>query len=120
YLEGAPELVAEVASSRESIDLHAKRDDYEQSGVKEYIVVALRQAHLYWFVLRDGRYQDLPPGPDGILRSEVFPGLWLDPAALLRRDAARIKEVLRQGLASPEHAAFVARLAAARSRNPAS
>jgi Uma2 family endonuclease len=111
YVEGVPEFIGELASSSESIDLHDKRDDYEQAGVKEYLVVALRQRRVYWFILRDSHYQELQPGPDGILRSEVFPGLWLDPAALLRRDAKRIKEVLQQGLASPEHAAFVTQLA---------
>jgi Uma2 family endonuclease len=112
YLEGAPELIAEVASSTEFFDLHAKKDDYEQAGVREYIVVALRQNRVFWFILRNGRFEDLPLGADGIYRSEVFPGLWLDPAALLRLDGPRLREVLQQGLASPEHAAFVARLAA--------
>jgi Uma2 family endonuclease len=111
YLEGAPELIAEVALSREAIDLHAKRDDYERAGVREYVVVALRQNQVFWFVSRNGRFEDLPPGSDGIVRSEVFPGLWLDPAALLRLDAAQIREVLQQGLSSPEHAAFAAMLA---------
>ena len=120
YLEGAPELIAEVALSSEAIDLHAKKNDYEQAGVKEYLVVALRQRRVYWFILREGRYVDLLPGPDGLLRSEVFPGLWLDPAALLRLDSARVLEVQRLGLATPEHAVFVARLAAAPGgdRNP--
>lgn len=116
YVRGAPELIVEVASSSESIDLHSKREDYRQAGVKEYLVVTLRQEIINWFVLRDGAYQELLIGADGILRSEVFPGLWLDPAALLRLDGKRLKEVLQQGLATPEHAAFVARLAAAKSK----
>jgi Uma2 family endonuclease/mono/diheme cytochrome c family protein len=110
YIVGPPELVVEVASSTEAIDLHAKRADYERAGVREYVVVALRQARVLWFVLRDGRFQDLAPAADGSLRSEVFPGLWLDPAALLRGDLPRVLEVLRQGLATPEHTALVARL----------
>src|SRR5262245_17339810 len=101
YLEGAPEFVAEIAYGSESIDLHGKKDDYERTGVKEYLVVALRQQRVHWFILRDGRYHNHPPGADGIYRSEVFPGLWLDPAALLRLDALRIKQVLDQGLATP-------------------
>lgn len=112
YLEGAPELIAEVASSSEFFDLHAKKDDYERAGVGEYIVVALRQNRVFWFISRNGQFEELALGADGIYRSEVFPGLWLDPAALLRRDGARLREVLQQGLATPEHAAFVARLAA--------
>jgi Uma2 family endonuclease len=111
YYVGPPELIAEVSSTSQSIDLHGKRSDYEQAGVKEYIVITLRKPHVYWFIARNGRFEELAPGPDGLLRSETFPGLWLDPAALLRRDGKQVRQVLQQGLASPEHAAFVARLA---------
>ncbi|OAI51823.1 hypothetical protein AYO44_04895 [Planctomycetaceae bacterium SCGC AG-212-F19] len=110
YLQGPPELIVEVASSTESLDLHAKKRDYETAGVPEYIVVALRQQRVFWFVLRGGSYQEITAETDGILRSGIFPGLWLDPAALLREDRQRLREVLQQGLATPQHAAFVARL----------
>jgi Uma2 family endonuclease len=110
YIVGAPELAAEVASSTASIDLHAKRDEYEKEGIKEYLAIVLRPPRVIWYVSRQGRFEELVPGPDGILRSEIFPGLWLDPAALLRRDTQRLHTVLQQGLATPEHAAFVARL----------
>lgn len=113
YIVGAPELIVEIASSTESIDLHGKRRDYEQAGVREYVVVLVRQARVLWFVSRNGQFEELPLSDDGIYRSEVFPGLWLDPAALLRLDGPRLREMLQQGLASPEHAAFIARLAAA-------
>jgi Uma2 family endonuclease len=111
YIKGAPELIAEIASSSEEYDLQAKKQDYERSGVKEYAVVALRQQKVFWFVLRRRRFRELPLGVDGILRSGVFPGLWLDPAALLKLNRKRILAVLKEGLASPDHAAFVARLA---------
>jgi Uma2 family endonuclease len=111
YLEGAPELIAEIASSTESYDLHSKKRDYERGGVREYLVVALRQSRAIWFILRQGKFEELAADSDGILRSSVFPGLWLDPAALLRLDSARMLEVLRQGLATPEHAALVSGLA---------
>ncbi|MFO0808438.1 MAG: Uma2 family endonuclease [Gemmataceae bacterium] len=114
YFTGPPELIAEVASSSESIDLNAKRRDYERHGIQEYIVVATRQQRVYWFMRRGTAYQPLEPGNDGVLRSEVFPGLWLDPAAFLRDDRARVAAVLRDGLASSEHAAFVAALASKR------
>ena len=112
YLSGAPELIAEASSSTESYDLHGKKDDYEKAGVCEYIVVALRQQRVFWFVRKRGKFKDLAPGPDGILQSEKFPGLWLDPAALLALDSRRMLEVLQQGLNTPEHAAFVKKLAA--------
>ena len=75
---------------------------------------AIEPDEVYWFVLRGGRFAELPPGADGIFRSEVFPGLWLDPAALLVGDRRRLRAVLDLGCATPEHAAFVAQLAAAR------
>jgi Uma2 family endonuclease len=111
YLCGPPELLAEIGSSTESIDLHAKKVDYEKAGVREYVVVALRTHKVFWFIRRRGKFKELALGADGIYRSETFPGLWLDPAALLRRDSKRLLAVLRQGLASAEHAEFVGRLA---------
>lgn len=110
YLEGAADFIAEVSSSTEAIDLHAKKTDYERAGVKEYLVVALKQMRVFWFVSRRGKFRVLAPSTDGILRSRAFPGLWLDPAALLRQDRRRLLQVLRQGLNSPEHAAWVAKL----------
>jgi len=110
YVEGAPELVAEIAASSVSYDLGKKLHAYRRNGVKEYIVWRVQDHEVDWFVLREGRYEPLAPGPDGLLRSEAFPGLWLDPAALLRGDLAVVLDQVREGLASPEHAAFVAGL----------
>jgi Uma2 family endonuclease len=113
YVEDAPELVAEVASSSASYDLHTKLEVYRRNGVREYIVWRVLDGQLDWFVLRGGRYEPLAPGPDGVLRSEVFPGLWLDPAALAGGDLARVLAMVQQGTTTPEHAAFVGRLNAA-------
>lgn len=84
--------------------------DYERAGVREYVICDLRDRLLRWFVLGDGKFTDLPIGADGIFRSLVFPGLWIDPLALLSGDKARLIAVLHPGLASPEHAAFAAEL----------
>jgi hypothetical protein len=116
YYTGAPELVAEIARSSRLFDLTKKKDDYELAGVREYLVIALHPNRIHWFIRRGGRFQDLRPGPDGIYRSKVFPGLWLDPEALFAHDRARRSEILGQGIQSPEHAAFVARLARNRAR----
>lgn len=112
YLVGAPELIAEIGWSTESIDLNAKKRDYEKAGVREYVVVALRMKKVFWFIRRRGKFAALKLGLDGIYRSQVFRGLWLDAAAFIRRDMKRVLAVVRQGLASPAHAAFEARLAA--------
>ncbi len=110
YIEGAPELVAEVASSSASYDLHAKLRVYRRNGVREYIVWRVLDQEIDWFVLRAGQYERVPLDAEGLYRSEVFPGLWLDPAALLRGDLATVLAVVQHGLASPEHAAFATRL----------
>jgi Uma2 family endonuclease len=115
YATGPPELIVEVASSSESIDLHRKRRDYEQAGVLEYVVVVLRQHIVRWFVLQDGAYREVAADASGIFQSTVFPGLWLDAPALLRLDGRQVMATLQHGLETPEHATFVQQLQARRS-----
>lgn len=110
YVEGPPELVAEVAASSASYDLHAKLHVYRRSGVQEYLVWRVLDREIDWFSLREGQYQKMTADALGIFRSEVFPGLWLDPAALLNADLAAVLKTLERGLADPSHAAFAERL----------
>lgn len=110
YVEGAPELVGEIAASSASFDLHTKLRVYRQNQVQEYIVWRFQDAAVDWFVLHQGDFARLSLSPAGIYQSEVFPGLWLDPAALVRTDLRTVLGVLQQGLASSEHAAYVAEL----------
>ncbi len=111
YAAGAPEFIIEVASSSRNRDLNAKLRLYEEMGVREYLVALIKTQEFIWQELVNGKFQPISPDPDNILRSRFFPGLWLDPAALWRIDLPRLFTVLQQGLATPEHAAFAARLA---------
>jgi Uma2 family endonuclease len=112
FVEAAPELVAEISASSASYDLHAKLDVYRRNGVREYIVWRVLDRVIDWFVLQGGQF--VPLTPDGsLLKSEVFPGLWLDASAIIRGDMTTVLAVVQQGLSSPEHAAFVSRLNAA-------
>jgi Uma2 family endonuclease len=104
YIEAAPELVAEVASSSASYDLNTKLHVYRRSGVREYVVWRVLDGAIDWFVLRGGRYERLEPDERGVVRSEFFPGLWLDTAALLRGDLAGVLQVLDEGLATDQNA----------------
>ncbi|MCG8351573.1 MAG: Uma2 family endonuclease [Chloroflexales bacterium] len=108
YLEGAPELVVEIAGSSAAIDLRDKLRVYRRSGVREYIVWQTHDNQLEWWELCDGEYVPLTSDADGLMRSRVFPGLWLDAAALLKGDLATVLAQLQQGLASAPHAALVA------------
>jgi Uma2 family endonuclease len=114
YVTGPPELACEIAYSSGSYDLGVKKDVYAEFGVKEYLVWQVENDAIEWFVLRNGRYVALDPGPDNVLRSETFPGLWLDWQALVTGDLARVFTVLQHGCAIPEHDVFVHRLAQAR------
>ena len=118
YLTGTPELVVEIAFSTGSTDLHEKRQEYERHGVREYVVVALRQGRVIWHTRQDDAFVELAPDEHGVIRSVAFPGLWLDEAALLAEDLERVLAVLQLGLASPEHAAFVAELAGRKNATP--
>ena len=115
YLEGAPELVVEVATSSASIDLHAKLRAYRRNGVQEYIVWRTHEQRIDWFELADGEYGPLPADAAGVLRSRVFPGLRLAAGALLKGDLAGALAEVQKGVGTPEHQAFVARLAEKRS-----
>lgn len=115
YVAGPPELVAEIAHSSRSIDLHAKRTDYARHGVKEYLVLCIAEQKLLWFDLVG--HNQLSADPEGVFRIREFPGLWVHGDALIARDSARLVATLQQGLATPEHAAFVTRLAETRQRN---
>src|SRR5688572_796986 len=110
YLTGAPDFVAEVAYASVSIDTHKKKFEYERAGVGEYLVLLANTSHALWFTRGPKGFVPHPPDADGILRSPSLPGLWLDAEALFRRDSRRVQEVLQQGIATPEHAAFVKRL----------
>ena len=110
YIHGPPELLAEISSSSVSYDLHTKKELYRKFKVKEYVVWRVKEQAVDWFVLRGEQFEPLPAN-DGIYRSEVFPGLWLASAALVAGGFAQVSQVLQQGLASPEHRAFVERLA---------
>jgi Uma2 family endonuclease len=110
FVQGAPELVAEVAYSSASYDLHEKLEIYRKNGARESLVWRVEDETILWFALRGERFDSLLPDENGIVRSEVFPGLWLDAPALLRGDLEAVVQIGQGGIASPEHAAFVATL----------
>ena len=108
-------MIVEVAASSTPFDLNEKKEAYRRNGVREYIVWQTEHRRVDWFSLEAGQYVALPPDVDGIMRSRVFPGLWLNVTALLGGGMAEVLAVLQQGLGAPEHAAFVERLQRARS-----
>lgn len=111
YVEGAPELIVEIAASSASYDLHQKLKVYRRNAVKEYLVWRVYENQFDWFHLNEGEYIRLEPNSEGITCSQVFPGLWLDKTALLSKNPAQVLETLQAGLASEEHQNFIQKLA---------
>ena len=103
-----------IASSSVSYDLHAKLNVYRRNAIPEYVVWRVLNRAIDWFILREGQYRPIATDAQGLYRSEVFPGLRLDPAALIARDTRRLRDVVDRGLATADHRAFVAALDAGR------
>lgn len=106
YVEGAPELIVEIAASSASFDLHEKLKVYRRNQVQEYLVWRVYENQFDWFVLREGEYIQLEPNTEDLICSQVFPGLWLDKSALLAGNLARVLEVLQQGLSTTKRDTF--------------
>ena len=51
YVEGAPELIVEIAASTASIDLHQKLKVYRRNQVQEYLVWRIYDSEFDWFPL---------------------------------------------------------------------
>jgi len=115
YIQGAPELVAEVAHSSRAIDLHRKKERYRKTGVSEYIVLVLEPYRLFWFDLQQN--VELQADRFGVFRSAIFPGLWIHANGLLKLDHELTSGALNAGLESTEHKDFVTLLASRRKSN---
>jgi Uma2 family endonuclease len=112
YIEGSPELVAEIATSSAAIDLGTKKNAYRRNGVQEYLVWQTFENRLSWFRLSAGEYLLVEPDADGIIRSSTFPGLWLAVSALLEGRMMEVLNTLQVGLSESKHQAFIQSLAA--------
>ncbi|MEL4896168.1 Uma2 family endonuclease [Crocosphaera sp. Alani8] len=106
YVEGAPELIVEIAASTVSIDLHDKLKAYRRNQVQEYLVWRVDDNEIDWFRLKNEKYIKLQADENGIIKSEIYPGLWLELTALLNGDLVKVLEVLKQGIDTLEHKNF--------------
>lgn len=110
YIQGAPELIVEIAASTASYDLQEKLQVYRRNGVQEYLVWQVSDQILDWFRLRDGEYINLQPNEENIIKSKVFPGLWLAIAPLLEYNLTEVLQTVQQGLSTVQHQDFVSEI----------
>ena len=110
YIEGAPELIVEIAASSAAYDLYDKKRAYRRNGVKEYLVWRVYEREFDWFCLETGEYIKLEADQTGIIRSQNFPGLWLQVSALLSGEMQQVLAILQKGLKIDEHQKFIDRI----------
>jgi Uma2 family endonuclease len=110
FVHGPPELVVEISASTVSIDMNRKLNAYRRNGVSEYIVWRVQDSEIDWFVLRSGVFEKLNQDSEGLLRSEVLPGLVLNPAAMISGNLSAVAAAQTAAMESPSHTAFVQRL----------
>ncbi len=111
YIEGAPELIFEVAYSSASYDMHEKLKVYRRNGVQEYAVWQVLDERIDWFELKEDAYVPLTPDEKGVIHSQVFPGLSLAVEKMLDGDLAGVLAELQKGLGTPGRQALIERLA---------
>jgi Uma2 family endonuclease len=111
YIIGAPELVIEIAASSASIDTHDKLRVYRRNGVKEYIIWQVYERKIDWLFWQNGEYIPLIADKQGVIRSQIFPGLELAVNAILQGDLAEVLSQLQKGIETEKHQNFVEELA---------
>ncbi len=110
YIEGAPELIVEIAASRAAYDLYDKKRAYQRNGVQEYLVWQVYEREISWWQLQEGEYIALETDVNGVIKSQVFPGLWLEVRSLLEGNLAQVLKKLQEGIESVGHQEFIRRL----------
>jgi Uma2 family endonuclease len=97
FVDGPADLVIEVVMDESrALDTVDKVREYAQGGVGEYWVIDpdVEQATVYRLG-EDGSYEAQPLGEPPCLRSEVMPGMWIDPAWLWTDDRPLLMPVLK-------------------------
>ena len=107
YLEGAPELVVEIAASSAAIDIGSKKQVYRRNGVLEYLARQVYENQIDWFSLQDGECVVLQPDEVGMVKKFCFSRVVAGGGGIeIGADDAGL-EGLQAGLRSSEHQAFV-------------
>jgi hypothetical protein len=114
YICGPAELLVQFTDELGCREMQARRAVFERAGVGEFLAVSVAERQVNWFHFPTGSL--IEPNRRGVSKSRVFPGLWLAFHLIWAEDYPAQLALLDRGLASPEHAAFVKRLAKARER----
>lgn len=98
YLDGPADLVVEIVSPESEVrDREVKLAEYERAGIPEYwLIDPLRSIALFYQLGKDGRYRVIPPDTDGVYRSRILDGLWLNVDGLWQRPLPTMSALRRE------------------------
>ncbi|MCY3709791.1 MAG: Uma2 family endonuclease [Caldilineaceae bacterium] len=103
HFDGVCDMVVEAVSDstlaevlRDTVE---KREDYALGGVKEYYILDPGGERMRFYALNsEGAYEEIPPDPNGVIRSKVLSGLQFRLDDLHRRP--RLAELARDDVYS--------------------
>ena len=98
YLEGPASLVVEIVSPESAgRDRGEKFYEYERAGIPEYWLLdpQTRRAEFYQ-IGAEGQYHLIAPDAEGIYRSSILSGFWLQVEWLWQQPLPRVLDVLRE------------------------
>jgi Uma2 family endonuclease len=98
FVDGPADPVVEIVSpDSASGDYREKYHEYEAGGVAGYWIVNPDNQEVEAHALgASGRYERLPIGEDGIIRSKAMPGFWFRLADVFMAPAPEIEDLLKQ------------------------
>ena len=98
FLDGPADIAIEIVSPESVLrDRGTKYGEYEAGGVREYWVLDPETQRADFFVLdANGRYQRAQPDADGIYRSGLLPGFWINIGWLWQDPLPTLRHVLRE------------------------
>jgi Uma2 family endonuclease len=97
YVDGPADLVAEIVSPDSGArDRGDKYYEYEQGGVREYWLIDPQRKQAEFYVRDEAGIYQLSPIADGIFRSTVLDGLWLQVDWLWQEPLPPVLDVLKE------------------------
>jgi Uma2 family endonuclease len=120
WVEGSARLAIELLSA-ESLDRDRveKREEYEEAGIAEYVIIDARPGREEFEFLRlddEGHYQPAAPDESGRYHSLALPGLWLDPTWFQRESLPDVEDLLLQMIPDAYETWLIAKIRARRER----
>ena len=113
--DGVVEFISDSTQFEVRRDTEEKRRDYALTGVQEYYILDPTGEHMHFFLLTpDRQYEEIQPDAEGVIRSQLLPGLQFRHSDLyeLRALEELALDEVYQGFVLPKYQESLAAVAA--------